>query len=98
MVIGIAAIFFLLFLSGYGLYKDSTSPKISFIESYTFDEAIGKKIQAKYPHLTDKDIQLVFHGLREYFHICSKSKRKVVSMPSQVVDVAWHEFILFTHS
>ena len=35
-------------------------------------------------------------GLREYFHICNIAGRSLVSMPSQVVDVAWHEFILFT--
>ncbi|MFT3930149.1 MAG: hypothetical protein QM709_07605 [Spongiibacteraceae bacterium] len=98
MIVGTIASIFLLFLSGYGLFIRSTSKRKSFIENYRFNPAIGKKVQAKYPHLTENDLQLVFHGLREYFCICSQSKRKMVSMPSQVVDVAWHEFILFTQS
>jgi hypothetical protein len=38
----------------------------------------------------------VFDSLRSFFLISYKAKRKPVAMPSQVVDVAWHEFILFT--
>lgn len=30
--------------------------------------------------------------------MCNQAKRKLVSMPSQVVDDAWHEFILFTRT
>jgi len=36
------------------------------------------------------------YALREYFHICNIAGKNRVAMPSQVVDVAWHEFILFT--
>ena len=35
-------------------------------------------------------------GLREYFHLCNIAGKRMVSMPSQAVDLAWHEFILFT--
>jgi hypothetical protein len=35
-------------------------------------------------------------GLKEYFHIANMANKQFVSMPSQVVDIAWHEFILFT--
>jgi len=66
------------------------------IDTYKFPKSIGEKVSAKYPHLSDDDIHLVINGLREYFHICNVAGKKMVSMPSQVVDVAWHEFILFT--
>jgi hypothetical protein len=39
---------------------------------------------------------LVFDGLREYFQLCREARNRLVAMPSQVVDDAWHEFILFT--
>jgi hypothetical protein len=39
----------------------------------------------------------VIKGLHSYFHVSSQAGRRMVSMPSQVVDVAWHECILFTH-
>ena len=40
----------------------------------------------------------MFDALREYFHLCRKAGKRLLSMPSQVVDVAWHEFILFTRN
>jgi hypothetical protein len=39
---------------------------------------------------------MVFQGLRDYFRICHRAKNRMVSMPSQVIDDAWHEFILST--
>ena len=66
------------------------------IDTYIFPESISVKINEMYPHLTDKDLSLVISTLRDYFHVCNIAGVKMVSMPSQVVDVAWHEFILFT--
>jgi len=37
-------------------------------------------------------------ALRDYFHLCGLAGKRMVSMPSQVVDDAWHEFILFTRA
>ena len=36
------------------------------------------------------------HALRQFFIAYLKSGRKFVSMPSQVADDLWHEFILYT--
>lgn len=83
-------------LLGYAFYRKKKASQLLYIDRYRFNSAIGKKVQARYPHLTDTHIQLVFSGLREYFYICNQSRWRMVSMPSQVVDVAWHEFILFT--
>lgn len=66
------------------------------IDRFVFPDAVSRRVRERYPHLSDADLQLVIRGLREYFHICRLAKRRMVSMPSQVVDVAWHEFILFT--
>lgn len=49
-----------------------------------------------YPHLTQENINLIVKGLKEYFHICNDAGKSIIAMPSQVVDVAWHDFILFT--
>lgn len=71
--------------------------RAKWINAYSFPSTVSKNIQKKYPHLTDSQITLVLNGLREYFHLCNLAERQMVAMPSQVVDVAWHEFILFTH-
>lgn len=68
------------------------------IDSYQFPATIPDKIIKQYPHLSRDQANLAMDGLREYFHICNLAGRKMVSMPSQVVDVAWHEFILFTRN
>ncbi|WP_199774384.1 glycine-rich domain-containing protein [Pseudoalteromonas sp. T1lg76] len=69
-----------------------------YIERYQFAPAIAAKVKHAYPHLNDKDVELVLQGLRDYFYICHQAGNKMVAMPSQVVDVAWHEFILFTRN
>ncbi len=50
----------------------------------------------KYPQLSETQQTLVFDALRDYFYICHQANGKMVAMPSQVVDDAWHEFILST--
>lgn len=68
----------------------------AFIDGYSFPRSISEKVIAQYPHLTEQQASQVISGLREYFRLCHIADHKMVSMPSQVVDVAWHEFILFT--
>jgi len=81
----------------YGIYQISlASKREKFIDSYQFPETITIKVIEKYPHLSKEQAELVINGLREYFHVCNIAGRSLVSMPSQVVDIAWHEFILFT--
>jgi hypothetical protein len=69
-----------------------------FIDDYAFPRGIRERIRKRYPHLSDADLDLVFDALREYFHLSRKAGRRLLAMPSQVVDVAWHEFILFTRN
>lgn len=70
----------------------------SFIDDYTFPPGVRQKVHKRYPHLTEAQLDLVFDALREYFHLCRKAGKRLLAMPSQVVDVAWHEFILFTRN
>ncbi len=67
-----------------------------FIDSYTFPKKVSERVLETYPHLDDNQVEEAVSGLRDYFYLCSRSPKGMVSMPSQVVDVAWHEFILFT--
>jgi len=72
--------------------------RTGFIDEYQFPRGIRERVRKRYPHLSDGDLDLVFDALREYFHLCRKAGRRLLAMPSQVVDVAWHEFILFTRN
>ena len=68
----------------------------ALIDSYEFPPSITSKVMEKYPHLTEGQASRVVDGLRDYFHVCNVAGRRMVAMPSQAVDIAWHEFILFT--
>jgi len=81
----------------YRAYRKSViSKREELIDTFRFPSSILEKIKEKYPDLTDQQATQVMDGLREYFHLCNIAGRRMVSMPSQAVDVAWHEFILFT--
>ncbi len=73
-----------------------TAKHAALIDAYKFPATLPQKILVKYPHLNSQQLDRVMRGLREYFHLCNIGGRRMISMPSQVVDLAWHEFILFT--
>ena len=62
----------------------------------TFPSSLAWKVRATYPHLDDAQVRMVIEGLRSFFLISLRANGRMVAMPSQAVDVAWHEFILFT--
>jgi len=70
--------------------------RAAFIDSYRFGETLDQRLAARRPELTREQRSEVFAGLRDYFHLCRSAGRRMVAMPSQAVDDAWHEFILFT--
>jgi hypothetical protein len=72
--------------------------QLEFIRSYNFHPAIREKVARRYSHLNDNQINTLFDALRDYFTFCNRAKRRMVAMPSQAVDTAWHEFILFTRA
>jgi len=77
-------------------FNHKIQEKLDFVYNYTFPQRVWDAPQKKYPHLKDSDITLVIKALKEYFAIAILADGKMVAMPSQVVDVAWHEFLLFT--
>ncbi|ALP52511.1 hypothetical protein Tel_04745 [Candidatus Tenderia electrophaga] len=85
-------------LLGHLMRRGMHGKRLGFIDAYQFHPAIRSKLAAKHPQLSDGQLDLVFDGLRDYFHICNQAGKKSVAMPSQVVDDAWHEFILFTRA
>ncbi|MGZ3158655.1 MAG: glycine-rich domain-containing protein [Burkholderiaceae bacterium] len=53
------------------------------------------KLNEKRPQLSDQQIAKVAQGLKQFF-LAHAQSGKFVSMPSQVADDLWHEFILYT--
>jgi hypothetical protein len=51
-----------------------------------------------YPHLTENDVSEAFEQLRLYFQICWRYEKRLVAMPSRLVDTCWHLFILDTRN
>lgn len=72
--------------------------RAEFIRNYQFPRGLFDKLAARRPELARKDIALVSRGLRHYFLAYLRSGRQFVSMPSQVADDLWHEFILYTRN
>ncbi len=70
----------------------------AYIRNFTLPQGLFDRLRQQHPHLTLKDCQLVAHGLRQFFLAHLKSRRQYVSMPSQVTDDLWHEFILYTRN
>src|SRR5688500_15066029 len=70
--------------------------RAEFIRIEPLPKGLDEKLRAHHPALSQKDCQLVAQGLRQFFLAYLKGGRKTVSMPSQVVDDLWHEFILHT--
>jgi hypothetical protein len=68
----------------------------AYIRSFILPKGLYEKLREHHPNLTMKDCQLVSQGLRQFFLAHLKSGRQFVSMPSQVADDLWHEFILYT--
>jgi hypothetical protein len=90
-----------LFIAGVvGLFIYMTSQKHAkreaYIRSFAFPQGVLAKVHKKHAHLSQKDLELVSLGLRHFFLAYMKSGYKPLSMPSQVADDLWHEFILYT--
>ncbi len=66
------------------------------LQRFAFPPGLARKVRQTYPHLDEHQVAMVMAGLRDYFRIAQSAGRQMVAMPSQAVDVAWHEFILFT--
>jgi hypothetical protein len=80
----------------FGAYRrKAKASRAEFIRSYVFPKGLLERLNDKWPHLTEDQRLLVGKGLRQFFLAHAQSGR-FVSMPSQVVDELWHQFILYT--
>lgn len=76
--------------------RQNTLRRESFIRSALLPRGLYAKLRDQHPALTEKQCQLVAQGLRQFFLAYLQGGRQSVSMPSQVADTLWHEFILHT--
>lgn len=67
-----------------------------YIEAFPYQGMLDRRLAEKRPELSEHQRGEVFAALADYFAICNIAGRRMVAMPSQAVDDAWHEFILFT--
>jgi hypothetical protein len=67
-----------------------------YIRDFALPKGLYERLRKRRPELEQKDCALVARGLRQFFLAYLNSGGKFVSMPSQVVDDLWHEFILYT--
>jgi hypothetical protein len=70
--------------------------RLQFLEQFRMPDAVVDRFRQKHPDLSGEQELLVREGLQQYFRICQRARGRFVSMPSQVVDDLWHDFILFT--
>lgn len=70
--------------------------RLEYIRTCELPRGLFERLRKRRPTLGLKDCQLVGHAMRQFFLAHAMSGRKYVSMPSQVVDDLWHEFILYT--
>lgn len=86
-------------LAGGVLWRKRTAgARGQFLASYDFSRLLDKRLAERRPELTPTQRKAVFHGLRDWFEINHRAGRRKLAMPSQAVDDAWHEFILFTRN
>jgi hypothetical protein len=70
--------------------------RAGYIEAYPYQRFLDKRLATRRPELSPEQRAAVFAALHDYFQLCRRAGRRMVAMPSQAVDDAWHEFILFT--
>jgi hypothetical protein len=91
-IIAIISFFVSLFLAA-AWYQ---AKRVEFIKTYSFPKGLYDKLKKRHPDIGPKEFQLVNLALKQFFLAHLSSGKKYVSMPSQIVDDLWHEFILYT--
>jgi hypothetical protein len=66
------------------------------LRDYRFPPGLMRRLRKLHPQYSPAQWHAVLEGLRDWFRLAQLAKSRPLSMPSQAVDVAWHEFILFT--
>jgi len=73
-----------------------TFRRAEFIRTFRWPPGLLQRLEKHRPGIERKDSALVSRGLRQFFLAYLMSGKRYVSMPSQVADDLWHEFILYT--
>jgi hypothetical protein len=99
MTVGLVVAFALVSIAALALWQQRLLQKReTYIRSFAFPRGLFDKVIKQHPQLTRKDMELVSHGLRQFFLAYLKGRYQYVSMPSQLADDLWHEFILYTRN
>ena len=99
MILFIVLVCVLLAFYCLALWRDQQATRReAYIREFLLPKGLFEAMREQHPQLTPKEFQLVSQGLRQFFLAHLKSGRKFVSMPSQIVDDMWHEFILYTRA
>jgi len=97
MVIGFAILAVIIAFAGAVIWRTQMHyRRVEFIRTYSFPPGLFNKLAERRPGLARRDMALVSRGLRHFFLAYLNSGKEFVSMPSQVADDLWHEFILYT--
>ena len=70
--------------------------RLRYLARFPYQRLLDARLAARRPELSAAQRGEVLAGLHDYFLFCLQARRRMVAMPSQAVDDAWHEFILFT--
>lgn len=70
--------------------------QLAYLEAFPYRQYLDQRLAARRPELSEAQRDKIFAALLDYFLICRRAGKHMVAMPSQAVDDAWHEFILFT--
>ena len=73
-----------------------TFRRAEFIRTFRWPPGLLQRLEKHRPGIERKDSALVSRGLRQFFLAYLMGGKRYVSMPSQVADDLWHEFILYT--
>src|SRR6476646_628058 len=85
-----------LFASAWLYGKWRTLRRAEFIRTFRWPRGLLERLEKHHAGFERKDSALVSRGLRQFFLAYLMSGKRHVSMPSQVADDLWHEFILYT--
>lgn len=83
-------------LAGILWQRERLARREAHIRGFAFPKGVFAKVIARHPHISQKEMELVSRGLRQFFMAYHQSGYRHVAMPSQVADDLWHEFILYT--
>ncbi len=70
----------------------------AFVVGYAFPTGLDRRLQQEFPQFGIGDRREVLAGLRDWFCIAQDGAGRSLSMPSKIVDEAWHAFILDTRA